>query len=308
VQNVLRQRRHSRVSEHVWAAQELLCRGAPERLEGIVRQAPRQVPTSRESQSRWLKIKGLFQQEVRHRRVHGAPRGRKYFGALIVGVYEDGRLTYTATLAPAHGADVKALYGGPQAPGPKGVPFEGTPPRANEKPAWVKPQLVCESSSPSGLATAGCASQSSSSLLCRSANRSRELAGDAAATGSRPSGQLGRRPPHPPCSIASTNGSTPSTTLSQAAARIAAQYGTKLRGATTAELEALDAIKKEGDWTIGGRQVHLTNLEEVCSRRTASPAGPGQVLRSGCPGLTPLQSPAAVMNPHPDGIHGRSTG
>src|SRR5207247_7872756 len=55
----------------------------------------------------------------------------------------------------------------------------------------------------------------------------------------------------------------PDTPLSRAAAKIAKQLGTTIRGATRAELEALDAIKKEGNWEIGGRTVHLTNLDKL---------------------------------------------
>ena len=55
----------------------------------------------------------------------------------------------------------------------------------------------------------------------------------------------------------------PDTPLSRAAAQIAKQLNTKIRGATASELNTLDAIAKEGNWEIGGRVVHLTNLDKL---------------------------------------------
>ena len=57
--------------------------------------------------SAWLKIKAVLQQEVV---INGftEPRGsRKYFGALLVGVYEEGKLVYTGHVGG--GFDEKTL-------------------------------------------------------------------------------------------------------------------------------------------------------------------------------------------------------
>jgi bifunctional non-homologous end joining protein LigD len=98
------------------------------------------------------------------------------------------------------------------------------------------------------------------------------------------------------------------TSLSRAAARITRQLGTKVRGATRAELEALDAIKKEGDWQIGGRTVHLTNLDKLLfpedrySKRDLI-----RYYVQVAPVMIPHYSQRPLsMNPHPDGIHGKS--
>src|SRR5437868_5165678 len=95
--------------------------------------------------SAWLKIKAIQQQEV----VIGgftAPRAsRKYFGALLVGVYEDRKLVYTGHVGG--GFDEKTLADVYQRLKPliiKTSAFSNTPPRTNEKPTWVKPVLVAE--------------------------------------------------------------------------------------------------------------------------------------------------------------------
>ena len=100
----------------------------------------------------------------------------------------------------------------------------------------------------------------------------------------------------------------PDTPLSRAAAAISKKLGTNVRGATATELAALDAIKKDGHWEIGGRSVHLTNLDKLLfpedrySKR--------DLIRYYCevaPVLIPHYSHRPLsMNPHPDGIHGKS--
>jgi len=100
----------------------------------------------------------------------------------------------------------------------------------------------------------------------------------------------------------------PDTPLSRAAAKIAKTLGTTIRGATAAELEALDAITKNGDWEIGGRVVHLTNLDKLLfpedkySKRDLI-----RYYVQVAPVMIPHYSRRPLsMNPHPDGIHGKS--
>jgi bifunctional non-homologous end joining protein LigD len=100
----------------------------------------------------------------------------------------------------------------------------------------------------------------------------------------------------------------PDTPLSRAAARIAMQHKTDIRGATAEELEALDAIGKEGNWQIGGRSVHLTNLDKLLfpedrySKRDLI-----RYYVQVAPVMIPHYKDRPLsMNPHPDGIHGKS--
>src|SRR5207245_4787135 len=95
--------------------------------------------------SAWLKIKAVLQQEV----VVGgftAPRNsRKYFGALIVGVFVNSKFVYTGHVGG--GFDEKTLAELYKLMKPlivKSPPFAGTPPHANEKPTWLKPKLLVE--------------------------------------------------------------------------------------------------------------------------------------------------------------------
>lgn len=92
----------------------------------------------------WLKIKAVKRQEV----VIGgftAPKGsRKYFGALLVGVYEKGKFIYAGHVG---GGFNQQLLSDTHAKLKKLVisecPFTD-PPRPNAPVTWVEPKLICE--------------------------------------------------------------------------------------------------------------------------------------------------------------------
>src|SRR2546421_1399129 len=146
LRNVVRDSELLKYSEHVLGEGKAFYRAAKEkRLEGIVaklRDSPYQ-PGVRSSA--WLKIKTVAQQEV----VIGgftAPRNsRKHFGAVLVGVYDDGKLVYTGHTGG--GFDEKTLASVYKQMKPLIVmspPFSGKPPQTNEKPTWIRPQLGAE--------------------------------------------------------------------------------------------------------------------------------------------------------------------
>src|SRR5438270_368485 len=284
--------------------------------------------------SAWLKIKAVLQQEV----VVGgftAPRNsRKYFGALIVGVYEDGKLVYTGHVGG--GFDEKTLAEIYKLMKPlivKSPPFSGPPPHANEKPTWVKPKLVVEVKfsewTRDGVMRQPVFLGLRDDVDPREVRR--ELPGDtgretarakatvaatpksparAASSGARVARKTSTRTVRPAAAAPrkAAAADIPDTPLSRAAAKIAKQLGTTIRGATRAELEALDAIKKEGNWEIGGRTVHLTNLdkflfpEDRYSKRDLI-----RYYVQVAPVMIPHYSRRPLsMNPHPDGIHGKS--
>jgi bifunctional non-homologous end joining protein LigD len=304
------------------------------RLEGIVAKLRDSTYQPGVRSSAWLKIKAHLQQEV----VIGGftePRAsRKYFGALLVGVYEDGKLVYTGHVGG--GFDEKTLAELYKLMKPlivKQSPFSGTPPRGNEKPTWVKPVLVAEVKFAEwtrdgvmrqpvflgvrddvdprevrrGLPTAR--------PKARTPTTARKppptVALKAVRTPARPSSKTAiaeattarTRPKR-----ASATADIPQAPLSRAAARIAKQLKTDIRGATAAELEALDAIAKEGNWQIGGRTVHLTNLDKLLfpedrySKRDLI-----RYYVQVAPVMIPHYKDRPLsMNPHPDGIHGKS--
>src|SRR5947209_2207098 len=146
LRDVVRDSALLKYSDHVLGQGKAFFKAAQQkRLEGIVakrRDSPYQ-PGVRSSA--WLKVKAVLQQEV----VIGgftAPRAsRKYFGALIVGVHDDGKLVYTGHTGG--GFDERTLAQVATLMKPliiKDPPFTGPPPHANEKPTWVKPELVAE--------------------------------------------------------------------------------------------------------------------------------------------------------------------
>src|SRR5437879_8344148 len=146
LRDVVRDSALLKYSDHVLGQGKAFFKAAQQkRLEGIVakrRDSPYQ-PGVRSSA--WLKVKAVLQQEV----VIGgftAPRARrKYFEGLIVGVYDDGKLVYTGHTRG--GLDERTLAQLDKLMKPlinKDPPFSGPPPHANDKPTWVKPELVAE--------------------------------------------------------------------------------------------------------------------------------------------------------------------
>jgi bifunctional non-homologous end joining protein LigD len=322
-------------SEHVIGEGKAFFKAAKQkRLEGIVaklRDSPYQ-PGVRSSA--WLKIKAVLQQEV----VIGgftAPRNsRKHFGALLVGVYEDGKFVFTGHVGG--GFDERTLAELSKLMKPlivKSPPFSGPPPHANEKPTWVKPKLVVEVKftewTRDGVMRQPVFLGLRDDVDPREVRR--ELPGDTARETSRAkatagaTGQSAAKSRTPRARVAKKTSTRvarptaaaprkpavtdiPDTPLSRAAAQIARRLGTKIRGATASELEALDAIAKEGNWEIGGRVVHLTNLDKVLfpeDRYTKR-----DLIRyyvQVAPVMIPHYKDRPLsMNPHPDGIHGKS--
>jgi bifunctional non-homologous end joining protein LigD len=334
-----------RYSDHVLGQGKAFFRAAQEkRLEGVVAKLRDSAYQPGVRSSAWLKIKAHLQQEV----VIGgftAPRAsRKYFGALIVGVYEGGKLVYTGHVGG--GFDEKTLADLDKLMKPlivKQPPFTGTPPRGNEKPTWVKPVLVAEVRfaewTRDGVMRQPVFMGLRDDVDPREVRREQPLAAEketvrarkAATPATRPRARTAttarkspptvalkavRTPARPSSRTVATSrmarasaaADIPDTPLSRAAARITKQLKSNIRGATAAELEALDAITKEGNWEIGGRTVHLTNLDKLLfpedrySKRDLI-----RYYVQVAPVMIPHYKDRPLsMNPHPDGIHGKS--
>jgi bifunctional non-homologous end joining protein LigD len=335
-----------RYSDHVLGQGKAFFKAAQQkRLEGIVAKLRDSAYQPGVRSSAWLKIKAVLQQEV----VVGGftePRAsRKYFGALLVGVYEDGKLIYTGHVGG--GFDEKTLAELYKLMKPlivKQSPFSGTPPRGNEKPTWVKPVLVAEVKFAEWTRDGVMRQPVFLGLrddveprevrreqpleTAKETSRAKKTAAPVARARAKQSASNRKAPPtvalravRTPARPASkrvtaatsakrpaTTADIPDTPLSRAAARIARQHKTDIRGATAAELEALDAIAKEGNWQIGGRSVHLTNLDKLLfpeDRYTKR-----DLIRyyvQVAPVMIPHYKDRPLsMNPHPDGIHGKS--
>ena len=314
-------------SEHVLGEGKAFFKAAQQKqLEGIVaklRDSPYQ-PGMRSSA--WLKIKAVRQQEV----VIGGftePRGgRRHFGALIVGVYEDGKFVYAGHVGG--GFDERSLESLAKLMKPlivKTSPFSGEPPRGNEKPTWVRPKLVAEVKfaewTRDGVMRQPVFLGLRDDVDPREVRRElphdadREMAqakraptarGKRQQVARKTSTRVARSRVSAPSKTTATD--IPDTPLSKAAAQVAKKLRTDIRGATASELEALDAIKTEGNWEVGGRIVHLTNLhkllfpEDRYSKRDLI-----RYYVQVAPVMIPYYKDRPLsMNPHPDGIHGKS--
>lgn len=111
-------------------------------LEGIIAKKADSTYQFRRTRN-WLKIKYKRRQEV----VIGGftePKGsRKYFGALIVGVYEKGKLIYVGSVGGGFKHEtLKETYQELKKLIVEDCPFS-TPPKIKSV-TWVKPKLVCK--------------------------------------------------------------------------------------------------------------------------------------------------------------------
>lgn len=136
--------RYLRFSDHIEKVGKKLFEKAKENgLEGII--AKRKQSLYRFSRSKdWLKIKTKKRQEF----VIGgftAPKGsRKYFGALLLGVYEKQKLIYVGHVGTGfNDALLKEIHEKMLLLSSNQCPFK-TLPKSKSQVTWLKPQLVCE--------------------------------------------------------------------------------------------------------------------------------------------------------------------
>lgn len=123
--------------------EELFAAMQKQGLEGMIakRKTSHYSPGARNND--WLKVKHMLTDEAVIAGFTEARGGRKYFGALILGSYIDGKLTYIGHTGT--GFTDKSLREMHQMLKPLITdknPFEGKV-RVNAPVTWVKPQLVC---------------------------------------------------------------------------------------------------------------------------------------------------------------------
>ena len=115
-------------------------------LEGIVSKR-RDEPYHPGRGHGWLKIKCLQRQELVIGGFTDPDGARTGFGALLVGTYRHGRLTYAGKVGTGYStATLRELRGRLDTLARAESPFEPVPPRAwiGSAPRWVAPELVCE--------------------------------------------------------------------------------------------------------------------------------------------------------------------
>lgn len=92
----------------------------------------------------WQKIKNINEQEVVICGFTEPRESRKYFGALVLGVYERGKLIYVGHSGSGFDEESLAdLYKKMKALVIEKCPFE-VEPKTNEPATWIKPQLVAQ--------------------------------------------------------------------------------------------------------------------------------------------------------------------
>jgi bifunctional non-homologous end joining protein LigD len=304
LQDILRPSPLVRYSEHVVGEGKAFFRAArSKRLEGIVAKLRESAYLPGVRSDSWRKIKIISEQEVVIGGFTQPRNSRKHFGAILVGVYDGGDLRYVGHAGG--GFDEKTLADVHRQLEPLVVsksPFHGAPPKANEKPTWVKPMLVAEVKfaewTKDGLM------RQPVFLGMRDDIDSREVHRERAASVSPTASHATRtRAIRATAARPATRADSP---LSRAAAKIGRTAG--VRAVTAEELADLKALPTQGDWQVAGRTVHLTNLDKVLfpeDRLTKR-----DLIRyyvEVAPILIPyFRDRPLSMNPHPDGIHGKS--
>jgi bifunctional non-homologous end joining protein LigD len=134
-----------RFSDHVWKEGVLFYNVAKEKgLEGIVAKHSQSVYEAGRRSRQWLKVKTQLTQEAVITGFTEPGGGRKYFGALVLGVYEGDELMYIGHVGGGftanHLRDIREKLG-PLIQNE--CPFTVTP-ETNAPVTWVKPELVCE--------------------------------------------------------------------------------------------------------------------------------------------------------------------
>lgn len=134
-----------RFSDHVWKDGVLFYKVAKEKgLEGVVAKYSQSAYETGRRSRQWLKVKTRLTQEAVIAGFTEAGGGRKYFGALVLGLFEEGKFTYIGHAGG--GFAVKDLKNIREQLDPlvqKECPFP-VEPETNAPVTWVKPELVCE--------------------------------------------------------------------------------------------------------------------------------------------------------------------
>jgi len=114
-------------------------------LEGIVGKRRDSKYLGRRSRD-WVKIKTQLRQETVVGGWTEARGSRKHFGALLVGVYENGEFTYVGSVGSGFDAKKLAAISAKLGPLERKTPAFVNPPKTDTKAHWVTPALVAEAS------------------------------------------------------------------------------------------------------------------------------------------------------------------
>ena len=134
-----------RFSEHLREEGVLFYNVAKEKgLEGVVAKHSQSVYEAGRRSRQWLKVKPRLTQEAVIAGFTEPGGARKYFGALVLGVYEGDDLIYIGHVGGGFAEkDLKAIREELDPLVQKEFPFKGKM-ETNSPVTWVKPEIVCE--------------------------------------------------------------------------------------------------------------------------------------------------------------------
>jgi bifunctional non-homologous end joining protein LigD len=137
--------KHLKFSDHVWKEGVLFFKVVKEKgLEGIVAKHSQSAYRMGRRSRQWQKIKTRLAQEAVIAGFTEPRGGRKYFGSLVLGVFEGDELIYIGHSGGGFGEEnLKEIYEILQPLIQKDCPFKINP-TPNTPVTWVKPNLVCE--------------------------------------------------------------------------------------------------------------------------------------------------------------------
>jgi bifunctional non-homologous end joining protein LigD len=132
-------------SDHVWKEGVLFFSVVKEKgLEGIMAKHSQSLYRVGRRSRQWLKVKTRLTQEGVIAGFTEPRGGRKYFGALVLGVFEGDELVYIGHSGGGFGAkNLKEIREKLDPLIRKECPFK-VKPKTNTPVTWVKPELVCE--------------------------------------------------------------------------------------------------------------------------------------------------------------------
>ncbi len=142
LQSILQPSTVMRFSEHfINQGEEMLQAARAAGLEGILAKRAQSKYESRRSQD-WLKLKIVSQQEFV---ICGYTTGeRDYFSSLVLGLYNNGKLTYVGNVGTGFDQNLlELIYRRIEPLTTANSPFAETPQMLREA-IWVRPELVCE--------------------------------------------------------------------------------------------------------------------------------------------------------------------
>jgi bifunctional non-homologous end joining protein LigD len=144
LQQLLPKSDHIKYCDHVTAKGKAFFASVVELgLEGVMAKRADSTYASGERTNDWLKVKNLQTEEAVIAGYTQGRGGRKYLGALVLGTYVNGRLTYIGHTGTGFNDKVlKEVYDKLQPLVAPKTPFDAVVP-LNAPVTWVKPLLVC---------------------------------------------------------------------------------------------------------------------------------------------------------------------